>query len=156
MSLITKKAEFDKVIGNLVGEKAWKVQLGYGSFLTFDFGNLLPEVPNVSIEQGEWHLWVYLCSWRIEEEGSFLVGCEDKRSKIAEDIKKIENKTLISFDVSFPTLDATLEFENGIVLKTFSVISEDNDGHGIHWMLFQPSRKVLVAGPGSHFKVEEN
>ena len=85
-----------------------------------------------------------------------MVGCEDDRSKIESIIKEIENKTLMNFDVLFPSLDAVLQFENEIVSGLFSVISEDDEGGSQHWMLFMPNEKVLVAGPGTYLGVKDD
>lgn len=144
------------IIKDIIGKKAWGVKLGHGSFITIEFGHPKSDGSIYSAIHGEWHLWVYLCSWRIERGDSFLVGCEDERSKIESVIKEIENKVLLKFDISFPSLDAVLEFEDEIYLSTFSIISEDDEGGGQHWMLFMPNDKVLVAGPGTYIEVEDD
>jgi hypothetical protein len=139
---------------NIKGQNAWGAKLGHGSFLTIEFGKALMPNPETGAIHGEWHLWIYMCSWRIEKNGCFLVGCEDKRSKIGKVIEQINGNCLISFNVLVPSLDAILQFENKITLNLFSIISEDNDGGGQHWMLFMPNKNILVAGPGSRWTVE--
>jgi len=152
---IEKNKNIEKALKNIIGKRAWGVRLGHGSFITIEFGKPKPaEDPKSVSVYGEWHFWVYLCSWRLERKGLLWVGCEDKRLKIETVIKEIENKRLLDFDVYFPSLDAILKFESGIELKLFSIISEDVEGGGQHWMLFMPGEKVLVAGPGSYLEVE--
>jgi hypothetical protein len=54
------------------GLKADNIKLGYGSFLTIDFGepieiNIKTKKGIEKFTRGEWHLWIYMCAWRIGE-----------------------------------------------------------------------------------------
>ena len=98
---------------------------------------------------GEWHLWLYGCAWRIEENERVLVSSEDDRSKIEEEIQRLEGRILQSFELLTPALDAVVTFEGDIVLRLFSVYTEDMDS----WMLFTPE-KVITVGPAGQWSYE--
>ena len=85
----------------------------------------------------------------------FLVGSEDSRDKILECVKQIEGCRLESFQILPQALDAILTFDKGLILRLFSVLSEDEDNEDSHhWMLYMPANKVLVTGPGNRWVIE--
>ncbi len=135
---------------SLLGQKAWNVSLGVGSFLTLEFGKPLPEKHGTVY--GEWHLWVYCCAWRLEEAGKVLVASEDERSKIQSAIMRLEGLTLQFLEIQPPIWDTVFTFENEFILKLFSVHSEEYE----HWMLFAPDGNVLTLGPGSEWSYESS
>lgn len=79
----------------LLGQLAWGVRCGYGSFLTLEFGK-----PHIAVKEpivaspgsservrralrrrrvsavGDWHLWIQYCEWKI----SVVDGSQDSRS----------------------------------------------------------------------------
>jgi hypothetical protein len=144
----------NKSVTAIVGNKAWGIKIGHGSFLTIEFGNPIIGKSDRVIH-GEWHLWVYLCSWRIEKDGRFLVGSEDSKDKMIECVKQMEGCRLESFQIFPQALDAILTFDKGLILRLFPVLSEDEDNEDSHhWMLYMPANKVLVTGPGNRWIIE--
>ena len=141
--------EIQAKIDGLLGQNAWGVALGEGSFLTMEFG--MPVQPAKANERvhGEWHLWLYGCAWRIEEGERVLISSEDDRSKIEEGIQRLEGCVLQSFELLTPALDAVITFEGNIVLRLFSVYTEDMDS----WLLFTPE-KVITVGPAGQWSYE--
>jgi hypothetical protein len=138
--------EIDEIVKKLINKKAWDVKIGYGSFLTMEFGLPLP-----SKERGQWHLWIYCCSWRMEKEKLFIAGSEDTTETMKNAANLIDNQVAKSFVVSQPSLDIEICFSNMTVLKTFSIHSE-KDGKK-HWMLYMPDNKTLSAGPGNNWGI---
>ncbi|MGL4609049.1 MAG: hypothetical protein ACRCYY_05100 [Trueperaceae bacterium] len=132
----------------LLNQKVWQIQLGIGSFITFDFGER--QVVEPGRERGAWHLWVYCCAWRLDHHDTFLVASEDKREKLEKTIQALNNKTLVAIEVQPPAFGTTLTFEEGYVLHLFPVFSEDYE----HWMLFTPDGNVLTIGPGTQYTFE--
>ena len=62
------------LIKPLEGNSARNVKLGHGSFITIDFGeNRAIEISTkkgiIHRFRGEWHLWTYMCAWRLDKEG---------------------------------------------------------------------------------------
>jgi hypothetical protein len=141
--------KFYKISHEIVGRQAWGVKAGMGSFLTMEFGSRIKK-PDAD-ERGEWHFWVYCCSWRIEQNEHIVLGCEDSKVKIEAFLHKFEKSTLESFEVTLPGLDAILKFDTGLTLKLFTINTEDED----QWMLFTPNDKVLVVGPSGMWTYED-
>jgi hypothetical protein len=139
-------AEIQAKMQGLLGQKAWRVARGQGSFVTMDFGQLLLPAKT----RGEWHLWAYGCAWRLEQEGRVIAASEDDFSKIETSIQRLEGQALLSFEVQTPALDAVITFEGGCVLRLFSTNTEDMDS----WMLFTPE-KVITVGPAGQWSYGE-
>ena len=156
MNSSIKKVEAEKAISNIVGKRAWGVKVGRGLMVGLEFGNPQPKKPNDLFIHGEFSLWICNCAWRIERNGFVWSGSVDEREIIELGFSEIENRTLLDFDFSPPSLDATLKFESGIILKLFSIIAEAEKGKGQHWMLYMRGEKVLVAGPGSYLEIEDD
>jgi hypothetical protein len=133
----------------LPGQKAWGVALGEGSFLTIEFGKPVQPARVGEAVHGEWHLWLYGCAWRIEQNARVIVSSEDERSKIEGEIQHLEGRVLQSFELLTPALDAVITFEGDIVLRIFSVYTEDMES----WMLFTPE-KVITVGPAGQWSYE--
>ena len=91
---------FDQLFRRVIGLPCWNVRQGYGSFLTFEFGNPSLEireprhVPDASPRArellarrrvtvvGEWHLWIYCCGWRIACGGEELASWDSDEERI--------------------------------------------------------------------------
>lgn len=136
-----------------MGKAAWGVKVGYGSFLTIEFG--VPNKSEYCSIYGEWYLWLYLCSWRIEKDGYLIVGSDDSKEKLIKSTSTIEGYELRLFKVYPQTLDLLLTFENNSILRTFSTIADNEINQDKqHWMLYMPDNRVLVADPGNRWVVE--
>ena len=140
------------IINPLLGQKAWGVSLGHGSFLTLEFGQPLPLKEQDGRIYGEWHLWVYCCSWRLEEGNKILTACEDERAMIALSINRLEGLTLESFTLLPPAWDIVFTFEHQVTLRLFAIYPKDCE----HWFLYAPDDKVLCIGPGSSWSYENS
>jgi hypothetical protein len=140
----------------LIGQKPWDVSIGHSHFVTMEFGNKVPQKtdffsklsrkPKIFKEHGEWHLWIYMCAWRLEQNDFVLAASEDNTDRIEKAIKVLEGLILENIEIKRPLLDISFYFENNLILKTFSVYSDESD-ECKHWMLFVPDGNVLVAGP---------
>jgi hypothetical protein len=94
MSVMATTQQVQDLIRPLIGQGAWNVRGGYGSFLTLEFGKphvaiREPIKPNLESSarvqrnlrrrrifvQGDWHLWIQYCDWKISvAEGSLDSG----------------------------------------------------------------------------------
>jgi hypothetical protein len=140
------RAPFAGLVRSLLGLPPWNVTQGHGSFLTFNFGQPLPEVGDGRVH-GEWHLWIYMSAWRIEDAGRVLAACEDDRVVISEALVQLDGRPLASIAAVGLTLDTVFDF-GGLVLRTFSMRSIAAEHPEPDWMLFMPGRRVLSIGPG--------
>ncbi|KAM3100947.1 hypothetical protein ACKFKF_10775 [Phormidesmis sp. 146-12] len=132
----------------LLGQKAWGVLLGHGSFITLEFGKSLVR-PSEKKVHGEWHLWIYCCAWRLEKGDRVLAGSEDPRSKLEQAVQQLEGLVLNSVELLSPAWDTLFKFEDQVVLRLFPLLSEEAE----HWMLYMPDG-VLSVGPGTDWSFE--
>ncbi len=142
--------EIHAKLQGVIGKKAWGVARGIGTFITIEFGQLVPsKYPNEK-SHGEWHLWVRSGAWRLEKDERVLVASEDDQAKIEAEIQCLEGCVLQSFEVVTPALDALLTFEPDIVLRIFSIYSEETEERGMDsWMVFTPDAgNVITVQPG--------
>lgn len=140
------KNAMQKLFQQIVGKKPTRVKLGFGSFITMDFGKDIPE--EVKTRQGtqiryhgEWHLWIYQCAWQIDQNGMMLIDSESPKVAIEPVLFNLTNKTFTSFSLLNDFFDAELKFED----MTLRLL---HTKEGEQWMLFTPENKTLVAGPG--------
>lgn len=142
------------ILSRIQGLKSYNIKLGHGSFLTIDFGepieiNVKTKKGIEKFTRGEWHLWIYMCAWRIDKDNKALAGSSDSRNKIESVLKKIDGKELISFRLKH-SLEAVLVFHGKYELRMFSINTEDQD----QWMIYTPDKNVLTVGPGDKCSYE--
>ena len=97
--------------------------MGHGSFLTIDFGKLTSTVKKLKNREvtctfGEWHLWIYTCSWRIDKDNKPLIASNDPRDKIAAKIQEIAGTTITTYEMN-ASLDAKFYFGTSLTLTLF-------------------------------------
>ena len=145
--------EIQAKMAPLLGQKAWGASLGVGSFITLEFGVPLPRRGKHGRTHGEWHLWIYMCGWRLEKGNEVLGASEDPRPKLEAAVKGMEGLALHSVELLRPAWDTIFTFEDQVVLRTFSIYSnsEENDEY---WKLFAPDGNILLIGPGTRWSYE--
>ncbi|HEY3992059.1 MAG TPA: hypothetical protein VGM01_04170 [Ktedonobacteraceae bacterium] len=151
MALFKKDiTEIQTKLRGVIGKKAWGVKHGIGTFVTMEFGKPVPSKRPGGKSHGEWHLWVYGGAWRLEKGEQVLVASEDDQTKIETEIQCLERHTLQSFEILTPALDAVLTFEQDIVLRIFSIYSEETEDRGMdNWRLYTPDAgSVITVHPG--------
>jgi len=146
-----------KVFRPLYGMPSWNVHRGWGSFLTFEFGEphldiREPQRPKHKVSRkvrrllarrlvtvkGDWHLWIYCCNWRVRV-GNRVVG--DTRSKAAIDraARELDGQAL-KRAVALPQPGCSrFEFDLGGVLET-----QPYDKESEQWFLYDPEGYVLT------------
>jgi hypothetical protein len=127
----------------LVGQKAWGVKLGQGSFITLEFGR---PVEKRGVKYGEWHFWVTCCAWRLDGERAMVAGSDDPREELAEKVKQLDGRTLQALELSGPAGQTELRFDGGLTLTLFPFASDLE-----HYKVFIPDGQVLIVGPGSEW-----
>jgi hypothetical protein len=144
---------FEESFGKLLGVPAWSVKQGYGSFLTLEFGQPCLEIGEVRSHKarpefpatrsrpvhvhGEWHLWIYCCSWTIQQEEKAIADSESSRELIQVACNILDGQSLRSVEIVPSTGKTEFTFDLGAVLETGGVGHERTD---TSWMLFRPDR----------------
>jgi hypothetical protein len=134
-------------VSPLIGRPAWRVRVGYGSFLTMEFGEPIWQALGRTEEmmvRGEWHLWIKHAAWRLEDDRVVLAGSADDRGALGLAVERLEGLVLRDVTVSGPALDTVFVFEGRLVLRVLADTTESE-----HWLLFVPDGNVLVVGPGA-------
>jgi len=134
-------------IASLVGKAPWDVRLGVGSFLTLEFGKRIVRVGERR-QHGEWHLWLYMCNWRLQTSSAVLTGSSDNRDAIENSLKAVHWGSITEVTVTEPALDMSLSFDSGLQLMTFSSTSFDED----QWILYTPDNMALATSGGGHYR----
>jgi hypothetical protein len=132
----------------VVGRSAWGVGVGWGSFLTMEFGAPVWRRLGDADEEhahGEWHLWIQHAVWRLEQDGTVIAASEDDRSTLEAAVARLEGRELRDVQVSPPALDTAFVFDGGCVLRVLPATTTRYE----HWLLFAPDGHVLVVGPGT-------
>jgi hypothetical protein len=144
--------EIQAKMSPLFGQQAWGVALGEGSFITLEFGASRPTTRPRERQHGEWHLWVYCCAWRLDENDDVIAASEDARTKLEAAVQRLNGLTLRAVDIRSPAFETMLTFDKGITLHLFPVFSELYE----HWMLYTPDGSVLTIGPGTSWSYERS
>jgi hypothetical protein len=146
-----------KIFKSVLGKPCWNVKVGHGCFLTLEFGQ-----PHLEIREpisgakratkrvrdhlarrgvfvhGQWHLWLRYCDWVVLKNDKRLGGSSTKTgARRAADF--LNGQKLIQFSVSPGSAETVFKFDLGATLRTSPC-----DARGEQWLLFDPSRKVLI------------
>jgi hypothetical protein len=140
-------------LNSLLGKKPWGIALGLGSMLTMEFGSQDPRQSAVNVH-GEWHLWLYMCSWRLESDKEIIIACEDEPEKIKKLLTEISWTEVSSVSLSQPSLDLEITFHNQCKIRTFSVNASD-DHETQQWIFFTP-QLVSISAKGNSLVITPN
>ena len=171
----------NEIFNPIYGKPCWQVKQGYGSFLTFEFGEPHLDIrgPRQASEQatekvkkiavrrhmylhGDWHLWIYLCNWRILLKGQEIANHALNRRIIKNAIMEVDGQVLTQVNVN-SSIEFIFEFDLGGRLE----VAPNNGYYGKTadlWLLYEPSGNVFTLRtdgqychkPGDHPPDEKN
>jgi len=156
----------ERAFSRIYGKPCWGVKQGHGSFLTFEFGEshvvvyepvvtsriVSPRVRKglarrLAFARGQWHLWIYCCSWEVLSRGRSLAHSESSDSKIQRAADFLNGQKLVRFSILPRKLQCIFEFDLGGILKTWPY-----DKKSEQWLLYEPSKNVLLLRADRHYK----
>jgi hypothetical protein len=140
----TETAEIRQYLQPVFGIRPWRVKLGVGSFLTFDFG---PRIREDRHFHGKWHLWIYLSNWELVHGGHRLVDSDADRRRIAICTRRLEGMPLTGVDFDSRTHKTIFSFDDFRLLVSPADYLHGTDDRDNYWMFFMPDNEVLAAGP---------
>jgi hypothetical protein len=145
----------------IYGKPSWQVEQGYGSFLTFEFGepHLHIREPRQATEQategvrknaarrfvyvhGDWHLWIHVCDWHIFLQGQELANHASSRRTIKKATIELNGQALTQVTIK-DSFVSVFEFDLGgrlEVIPNYVDYKKDVD----LWLLYEPSGKVFT------------
>lgn len=135
----------------LIGQKPWQVRLGWGSFITMEFGkrsrdSWMAHGEQHSAVHGQWHLWIYQCDWKLTKNRRLVVSSDDPRDRIRLALGTLEGRTLESVHLFGDDFHTDFLFRGGLRLRTTGY--EDGREDEERWLLYTPDHKVLINLPG--------
>jgi hypothetical protein len=132
----TDIAGLREAIAPVLGQETWGARLGFGSFLTFEFGR---DVGGGTRKVGEWHFWIQYCAWRISSQDQLLGASGDDQDQALRDaVASLNGKIFQKVSIGEDGRSTSFHFGPDIVLETFACYSSDLD----HWWAFMPTGDV--------------
>src|SRR5712692_198106 len=130
------KKQIETLFRPLIGQKAWGASVGWGSFVTVEFGSKHLYHRHY---HGDWHLWLYQCHWSLNSNGRCLADSESKRKVIQLAIDNLNGSKLTHFSFDSQRAITEFVFDNHLDLrcKPYAEAAPDED----YWILFMPDRK---------------
>src|SRR5579864_8629775 len=99
------KKDVEILFRPLIGQRAWGTKLGWGSFVTIEFG---PRRLQHRHYHGDWHLWLYQCDWTLNSETHEMANSESKKGLMQAAIDNLNDRELL--DISFDEQQMSTEF----------------------------------------------
>jgi hypothetical protein len=128
----------------LFGTPPWRVKLGVGSFLTFEFG---PRIKTYGHVHGRWHLWIYLSNWKLLHGDRQLVDSDADRKLITIATRRLEGESLTDIDFNARTRKTTFSFGDFRLVVSPADYLDSPDERDHYWIFFMPDNEVLEVGP---------
>jgi hypothetical protein len=138
----TPQATAVHALESMVGRAAWAPTVGFGSFLTIDFGRVRKN--SLGQDQGEFHFWVYGAAWQIKVGAETIANSSDSRETMMRAASTLKGAELSGYDFDTERFGLTLRFATGSDLLVTSLEDADMDD----WLLYLDDGTVVIAGPG--------
>jgi hypothetical protein len=131
------RQEIETLFRPLVGQRAWGAKVGWGSFVTIEFG---PRRLQHRHYHGDWHLWLYQCDWTLNSETHEMANSESKKGLMQAAIDNLNGLDLVdtSFDQRCMITDFTFKGNLRLRCQPYPDAKPDEQC----WMLFTPDKQV--------------
>jgi hypothetical protein len=139
----------------ILRKRPWRASLGFGSFLTFEFGQ---RVRHEEFWHGTWHLWIYMSSWRLDGPHGLLATSDSSRELIGRVVARLAAYPLNAVEIKPGARCTTFEFGERFFLKVtpFSVAEETHRDPADYWWFFMPRHMVLTVRPRCQISMERS
>lgn len=158
----------DGIWSKIYGLPAWSVKKGYGSFLTFEFGEPILQIrePVTASSEasdevraslgrrrvyitGAWHLWIYCCNWSIALQASSVAHNESSDETIEFATNGLDGQQIISVSRGKTKGSWVFTFDLGGELTTWPYGEDPSDEQ---WLLYErASGRVVIVRADDHF-----
>jgi hypothetical protein len=128
----------------VLGTHPWRVKLGVGSFLTFEFGARIKAHGHI---HGQWHLWVYLSNWALFHRDRQIADSDADRKIITAAARRLEEASLTGIEFDPRALKTTFLFNDFRLVVSPADYIENADERDDFWIFFMPNNEVLAVGP---------
>jgi hypothetical protein len=128
----------------VLGSRPWRVKVGVGSCLTFEFGLRIRAHGHL---HGRWHLWIYLSNWTLSRGNRQLADSDADRKLIIISTRRLEEEPLSDIDFNARTRRTTFSFGDFRLSVSPADYLDNPDDRDHYWMFFMPDNEVLTVGP---------
>lgn len=159
----------------VLGRPSWLVRLGYGTFITMEFGEPAvrvsdPVLTKIHIDGapgqartrrstvgGQWHLWVYCCQWSLLLGGTQLADSESDDTTMHRALHVLDGQALTAVEIEPADGRTRFTFDLGCSLLT----CPDPPGTGgdtepaVQWYLYLRSGPVLAVRDDGHYEISD-
>lgn len=148
--------DVEKLFRRLLGQPAWQVKVGHGSFVTLEFGKPwldrrepVGKLRNRRIAvHGTWHLWLYCCAWKISAAGTTVAESTDSRERMSSAASELDGQILVNVAYNPADRSTMFQFDLGATLETSPDANADDQ-----WILYHKGKVWTLEGNGQ-IKVE--
>jgi hypothetical protein len=142
----------------IIGLPAWGVHQGYGSFLTFDFGEPKLKVHDRKKDgrpwrqayvQGQWQLWIDCCHWRVVRDSNQIAWSEDSTEVISSAAAFLNGQKLRSLSVAPAQGRSTFMFDLGGSLETWPY---EDDLADEQWIILTETEAFAYRADGAYWR----
>jgi hypothetical protein len=144
MGMKATEIDIRQYFAPLLHTPPWKAKLGYGSFLTFDFGQ---RVKVNGYVHGEWHLWIYLSQWTLLHGSRELADSDSDRRVISASVRRLEGVPLSEVQFEQEQARTTFVFDDFRLMVSPADYLDDTDERDNYWLLYMPNHQILKVGP---------
>ncbi len=150
-------ASVDEIFAPIYGKQCWNVDAVCGSFLSFEFGEKhlwmrdsrvtapagtapadLPEAFTFYSTHGDWHLWFFMCDWRVLS-GDMLIGDSSTERGIKRAASRLEGYRLKRVTINS---DGSTIFQFD---RYHRLVTKPREANGEQWLLYETeSLRVLT------------
>jgi len=131
------KKEIEILFQPLVGQRAWGAKVGWGSFVTIEFGSKRLQDHHY---HGDWHLWLYQCDWTLKSKTHELANSDSKRGLMQTAVDNLNNLELESLAFEPQQMRTEFIFQGDLRLRCQPY--SDAEPNEEFWMLFMPDKRV--------------
>jgi len=136
------KNEVETLFRGLVGQMAWGAKVGWGSFVTVEFG---PKRLQNHHYHGDWHLWLYQCDWSLKSATHEMANSESKRGVMQTAIDNLNGREFLKISFDRQHMVTRFVFRGDLCLACQPY--GDSEPNEEAWMLFMPNKQVASLVP---------
>jgi len=139
----------------ILGKRPWRASLGFGSFLTFEFGK---RVKFGGFWHGTRHLWICMSSWRLDGPDGLLATSDSPRKLISRVVPRLAAHPLTAVEIKPRARCTTFEFGRRFFLKVMPFSEEEETGTdpAEYWLFFMPRHMVLTIRPRCGISIDRS
>jgi hypothetical protein len=134
--------EIEKLFRPLIAQRTWGAKVGWGSFVTLEFGARHLRDHHY---HGDWHLWLYQCDWTLRSENHEMANSESKRGVMQTAIDNLEGLKLTHVSFDQDRMATEFVFDENLRMRCQSYPDAPPDEEC--WMLFMPDEQVATLQP---------